>query len=185
MGRTKFHMQVDGRLCVLLSLMLILLPLPWVLAAALAAAFHELCHAVTILLLHGSIYALQIDAGGIRMETSSMTPIRETIAAMAGPLGSAALMFFAPWLPRTAVCGAVHCVFNLLPFFPLDGGRILQNFFMIALPANRWQKAFDCLQLAFRVCFAAFCIVFGLWKGIWFAVAASVLFLRQRKKRTV
>ena len=185
MARTKFCLQLDGRLCFLLALMLILLPLPWVLGAALAAAVHELFHAVAIFLLKGNIYALHLGAGGIRMETTPMPPDRELMAAIAGPFGSVLLVLLAPWLPRTAACAAIHCVYNLLPLFPLDGGRMLQNLFLLLLPADRAVNAFDILQHIVRVSLWVLCFVAGLRWGFWPAAAGILLLWRQRMARTV
>lgn len=185
MAHTNFSLHLDGRLCFVLALMLILLPLPWVLAAALAAIVHELFHTVAILLLKGNIYALHLGAGGIQMETAPMSPGRELIAAVAGPLGSASLILLSRWLPRTAACAAVHCIFNLLPLFPLDGGRMLQNLFLIFLPAHRAKKSFEVLQRILRIFICILSLIAGLRWGVWVALAGIVLFFRQRKARTV
>lgn len=185
MARIRICLQLDGRLCILLALMLILLPLPWVLAAALAAVVHELFHAAAILLLKGRIYALCLGAGGIRMETAPLPPGREMIAAISGPLGSLLLILLAPWLPRTAFCAAVHCIYNLLPLFPLDGGRVLQNLFALLLPPDQAFKAFEGLQRIFRISIGIFCILAGLRWGVWRAAAGILLLWRQRMARTV
>lgn len=183
MGLPDFHL--DGSACLLLALMLLLLPLPWVLAALLAAAVHELCHAAAIYLLGGRIYRLRIGVGGMGMETESLPPGKELIAALAGPFGSALLILFSRWLPRTAVCGAVHCVYNLLPLFPMDGGRILSNGIALCLPGQQGRKVFEILQRIIRLLLGIFCLLAGFWWGaLPFAVGLLILW-RQRKARTV
>lgn len=185
MARTKIPICMDGSLCILLALMLLLLPFKWVLAAILAAAVHELCHALAIIALGGRIYSLHLGFGGIRMETDPLQPGREAAAALAGPLGSAALLLLARWLPRTAVCGGVHCVYNLLPLFPLDGGRALRSFMLLCLPAKYGEKGFRYFQYFLRIALAGAVLLAGLRWGILPAAAGILLLWRQRKARTV
>lgn len=185
MDRPKFRMDLDGRLCLLLALLLLLLPMPWVLAAIFAAVIHELFHAVAILLLNGRIYGLRLSAGGIRMEVSPLPPGREMVAALAGPIGSAVLTLFAPLLPRTALCAAAHCLFNILPVFPLDGGRILQNLLALCLPGQKAASVFRISQHLFRYLLLLCCLLISLCGGILPAAVSILLLLRQRQTRIV
>ena len=114
-----------------------------------------------------------------------MPPGRELLAALAGPLGSAVLSLFAPILPRTASCAAVHCLFNLLPLFPLDGGRVLQNLLALFLPGHNAISVFEMTQHFFRLLLVLVCLLAGLRWGILPTAAVLLLLLRQRKARTV
>lgn len=177
--------RLDGSVCILLALMLLLLPLKWVLAALLAMAVHELCHAAAICLLGGQVYGLHIGAGGMKMETAPLPPGKELIAALAGPIGSALLILLARWLPRTAVCGAVHCVYNLLPLFPMDGGRVLSSTIDLCLPGGQGRRVFEISQRVLRLLLGLAGLLAGLRWGIWPAMAGFLLLWRQRKARTV
>lgn len=185
MAPTKLMLHLDGDLCILLAMMLLLLPFPWVLACIFAAAVHELCHALAIVSMRGHIYALRLGAGGIKMETDSLPPGREIVAALAGPLGSALLLFGARWMPRTAVCGAVHCFYNLLPLFPMDGGRIVKNALALFLPAPLSGRLFLASQRILRIVLGVLCLLATFRWGIFPAAVGLLLLMRQREKRTV
>lgn len=111
---------------IFLALTLLLLPLPWVGAMLLAMAIHEGSHYLAIRLCGGVAGQIRVGMNGIQMEVGNLNVWQELICALAGPLGGFLLFFTAHWLPRTAVCGGFQSLFNLLPVYPLDGGRALR-----------------------------------------------------------
>lgn len=122
----KVHFQVSAAICLSCALLLLILPLKWFAAAASAAFFHELCHWTAVKLCGGKILRIIIGGNGAVMEVEPMGPGRELVCSLAGPAGGLILLLLSRWLPRTAVCAAFHSVYNLLPVFPLDGGRALR-----------------------------------------------------------
>ena len=131
--------RVDVSACLIGTFLLLTLPLNWLLSALAAAAFHELCHGAAILLLGGRIWGVRIGAGGAVMETEPLSSGKELVCALAGPAGSLLLVLTFRIFPRMAVCALVQAAFNLLPVFPLDGGRALRCALMRFCPkwANR------------------------------------------------
>ena len=119
--------RFDPREFILLAIMILILPVNWILCAFAAAAFHELCHYAAVILCGGRIESLKIGVSGMIMEAAPMDKFKETMCAAAGPMGSLLLLCFARWIPCIAVCGGIQGIFNLLPVYPLDGGRILKN----------------------------------------------------------
>ncbi len=107
------------------ALLIMLIPAKWILAAVCAAVFHELCHIGTIMALEGRIHQIHITVGGIVMHTEIPGRGREILAALAGPAGSFLLLFLCHMFPELAICGCVQGLYNLIPIYPLDGGRIL------------------------------------------------------------
>jgi len=110
----------------------LLLPLNWLLAGILAAAFHECCHLATLKLCKCSVRQLRIGLCGAQIVTGALTPSQELLCAAAGPMGSLSLMVFARWVPILSILGLVQGSFNLLPIYPLDGGRITRAIFLLA-----------------------------------------------------
>ena len=120
------NLEISGTSWILGAMLLLVVPLNWLLAAITAAVFHELFHSAAILLLGGKIHGLKILPDGIRMETSSMTAWQEILCSLAGPAGSLLLVLLSKHTPRIALCALVQGCYNLLPVFPLDGGRALR-----------------------------------------------------------
>lgn len=107
----------------LLALMILLLPLQWIVAMLLSAIFHELCHFLAIRFVHQKVRRLQIESSATRICLPELTLGQELICALAGPAGSFFLLLFAEKFPRIALCGVVQGIYNMLPVYPLDGGR--------------------------------------------------------------
>lgn len=128
--------RVDFSTYLLGALLLLTLPLKWLLAAFAAAVFHELCHILVIYLLGGTICGIRIGVGGAVIDTEPMTEGKELVCALAGPAGSLLLVLLCRIWPQLAICAGVQALFNLLPVFPLDGGRAVHC--VVSLIAPKW-----------------------------------------------
>lgn len=135
-------MAVSPWACWLGALLVLLVPLPWLLAAAAAAVLHEMCHWGAVRLLGGQVTALHIGGAGARMDAELDGWGRQLAAIAAGPAGSLALVALCRWTPRLSLCAGVQGLFNLLPLRPLDGGRAL------ALVLLTWCPRYGAAMLA-------------------------------------
>ena len=120
----RVSVEVTPGACIALAVLMLTIPLPWLLSAILAAGFHEFCHMAAIRLQRGQIYSLRIGVDGAKLHTAPLSPSQEMLCALAGPCGSLLLAGLGRWLPGIAFCGFVQGLFNLIPIYPLDGGRI-------------------------------------------------------------
>ena len=124
MGRSREIFS--GGLAIYLALLLLILPLRWVFAVAAAVAVHELGHYLAVRGCGGNISGFRLGLMGAYLETSQLQNWQEILCILAGPAAGLLLLFLSRWFPRLAICGALQSVYNLLPVYPLDGGRVLR-----------------------------------------------------------
>ena len=137
MRRVRFEAGV----CVLWALAVLLVPFRWLISALAAAVIHEACHILAVRMLGGNILDIQIGFHGAVIKTGPLTYAREGICALAGPAGSLMLALWGNRFPVLAFCGLVQGGFNLLPVYPMDGGRALLAFMKHLFPEHQHRKA--------------------------------------------
>lgn len=120
------RIRIDDGFLILAAVLLLTVPLRWILAAFLAAFVHELGHGLAVWVLGGRVSGGAVSLRGARLDVLPMTPGRELLCALSGPAASFLLLCFAHLLPRIAICGLIQGVYNLLPIYPLDGGRAVR-----------------------------------------------------------
>lgn len=149
----------------------------WGLAIALAlfasVLVHELAHALYALANGGAVRSitLMMIGGVTEVARPPRGPAREAVMALAGPLTSVALggvLFLGFWaardLPSPTARFALFYVaqlnlflglFNLVPAFPMDGGRILRGVLATRLGLARATRVAAIVGRAFALLFAA------------------------------
>lgn len=170
----------SGGFCIVAAFMLLLVPLPWLVAFIFAAVIHELFHYAAIRICTGDRQSLRLYTYCAYLRLPEMSRGREMICALAGPIGGLLLLFLARWFPRLAICGGIQSAYNLLPIYPLDGGRALQSGLLLFLPpplANRicnWMA----LICKWSLCMLAIYGSFGLKLGVFPLIMVALLLIR-------
>lgn len=149
--------------CFILGLMLLVLPLQWILAAVFAAAFHELCHWAAVYLCGGRMLEFHAGAAGAVMETGDLTLGQELFCALAGPLGALFLLLVAGIFPRIAVCAVFQSAYNLLPLYPLDGGRAVRCATQMLFHGEGADKVCTAIETGCMM----LCVCVGVYGTVW------------------
>lgn len=170
----------------------------WIVGMATSLLFfgsvlaHELCHAVVTKLEGGSVekITLFIFGGIAQIEDEPKTPGRELLMASAGPAMSlliAGVTWFGflftkasgPWwlwapLGYLSAINLFVGVFNLLPGFPLDGGRVLRSILWAITGdinrATRWASRSGQFIGWGMVVYAIWAVLQGDSGAIWFGL---------------
>ncbi len=126
------HRSAVPKICVtpgfwlILACALLVLPLRWLASWAIALAVHEIFHYIALRFCHYHPYEISFTANGIFMKTPNMRWSDDVLCAAAGPAGSAILTLLHRSFPELALVSGLQCIFNILPIYPLDGGRALR-----------------------------------------------------------
>ena len=153
--QTSPKIQISASLCILLAISLLLLPLQWFFAAIIAACIHETCHLLAIRLVRGKLDFVSLGIHGAAITVDDLSLPKECFCALAGPAGGLFLLLFARWIPRIAICAAIQSLYNLLPLYPLDGGRALRCVSMMISP--KWGEKV-CVLIE-NICLIGICAI--------------------------
>lgn len=174
------RIQARGGFFLMLALLLLCLPLPWFLAAAAAAAVHECGHLLAIFCYRRKQLAISFSAFSAKIPLPEMGTGAELLCALAGPMAGLLLLFAARWLPRMALCALTQSAFNLLPIYPLDGGRVLRCALAVCVPPPKAEKICNAAATVTRILLAGAAVyaAFFLDLGLLPLLLAAVLLFR-------
>ena len=101
-------------------------PFGLALPGILAATLHELAHLAALLALGVRVEYLRLQLGGAVIGAALGSGRQEALATAAGPACNLLLLLLFRWVwVKFCLANAVLLFFNLLPVYPLDGGRLL------------------------------------------------------------
>lgn len=170
---------------ILLGLLCYLAGFQTALAFLLASLWHEAGHILTARLLGGRIRLERAGMTGAVLEVSGLTQGRELICTLAGPLFGLTLLPLGRLYPQLALFALGQCLYNLLPIYPMDGGRALFCGFVLVFGEGKaWAVTrmvggilglLLAASAAFGAAFLHYGLAFGAFGGI-FLYRALCLF---------
>lgn len=134
----------------------------------LCCIFHEAGHLMTMLYYKRKPNAICLYGGGIRIKAPFMrlSPSQEAAIYAAGPLTNLLLFLSALVLGQQsslfAQANLVLCVFNLLPFEHLDGGKLADS---LAITSGLWYNALKFFRILVGG-FLAATVIYAFFKGV-------------------
>ena len=162
--------------------MLLLLPIKLVACWVISAVIHEFSHIFIIHICGGEVRRVVIGAFGAVIETDVIDGKKGALCAIAGPVGGFFLLIFRKAFPILAICAVVQSMYNLIPIYPLDGGRVFSYFLTkINNPfIVKWlQNVVTWMSISFLFVAGIRALISGL--GPLPFVFAFLFFLRNRK----
>lgn len=114
-----------------------------------AMAVHELAHIVMMLACGGQVRRLTLRFADLQIAASGLGYRQELLSALAGPLvnlicGAA----FCMQRPSFAAYSLMLGLYNLLPVWPLDGGRVLRCALLARLPVVQAELVSEIVSFA-------------------------------------
>lgn len=166
-NHSNISISVKPEYYIVLAMTLLLIPFKWICAWIIASLFHELCHYAALRFSGCRLFRIQIGINGTVMDTDLFGNTKEILCALSGPAGSLLLILTGRWFPRLAVCGLFQCAYNLIPIYPLDGGRAVRSFLHKIFSEERSQLIEKWVENSVLILFllmglyAAFCLQLG------------------------
>lgn len=108
---------------------------------------HELSHMIMALILNVDIKEIMLlPFGATAKYDGKLNPIKELLISIAGPMAS--LLFANLYNNYTYfVINLLIFIFNMIPIYPLDGGRIVKIFLTFFLGEKKTQKIINVLNI--------------------------------------
>ncbi|MGM9641158.1 MAG: site-2 protease family protein [Faecousia sp.] len=143
-----------------------------------AAGFHELGHILFLYLSGARVQALAFSLTGAAIETSPLSYRQEMLCALAGPFFGLLLLAVGKRFPWLAFWGFIQSMFNLLPIYPLDGGRFLRAVLAMRLPLHRAERICKTAAGIIVACLCCLSLYVCKFLGLMPILAAAFLLFR-------
>ena len=150
-------------------------PLLHILAAML---LHECGHLLCLAAMGKELLEIRFDLFGAVIRSGPLTRREELFCALSGPAVNLISALILRNNPLLHVIHAGLLVVNMLPVYPLDGGRILSCALSCFLPFDQIRRTMHCINLAVSFCVmlvvTSFCACVS---GGWLPMALCALVL--------
>lgn len=146
-----------------------------------AMTLHEAGHLLALRCMRAQVHKISFHLSGAVIHTQTLSYQKELLAAAAGPAVNAlCTAVFLHRDPRFALVNLLLLGYNLLPFYPMDGGRVLRALLHLLLPDAAATIVERMIVIAGLLSLAAFsCYLTCVWHaGLWPVILCGLLLLR-------
>lgn len=180
---SKYFMApvIKPQTAIFCAISLLVVPLSWMSAWIIAAAVHETCHFVAVWICGGQIERFGIGFAGAEIQSHLESNWQSVFCSLAGPLGGLYLLLFADTFPRLAICALIQSVYNILPVYPLDGGRLLRSLLSTFCSERTVENLCRIVEFIVFICMFGFALCMICKLGILPVIVVLAFLLRTKK----
>ncbi|MBQ7870883.1 MAG: site-2 protease family protein [Oscillospiraceae bacterium] len=147
----------------------------------LGVTLHEGAHLLLLRLAKAQVHRVSFSLSGAVIRTAPLPTRWEILTAAAGPAVNLLLfLLLMRQMPMAALVNLCLFAYNLLPFYPLDGGRILRAVLHALLPdgaADLIERLIGGLCLL-GLCAAACYLTCALHAGLWPVILCALIIVK-------
>jgi len=121
----RWKIRIDPFVYPLCAFLLLAVPLKALCGWFGAAVCHELGHIAAQYILGGRLGKIVVLPTGAVIEGEDLGVCKNVICVLAGPVMGAVPMIFMRLFPELALFSFLLTAYNLIPLYPMDGGRVL------------------------------------------------------------
>jgi len=181
--KNKWKVHIAPQALFAAAVLLLVIPFDWLISWLIAAGVHEVCHCLAVILCRKHIQGLLIDINGAKIHTEPLSYGQTVFCALAGPFGGFALTVFTRQFPLLALCGFLQSVFNLIPVYPLDGGRALNAIMHLIFPESAAMKIMKAASTVIMITMCLLCLLVSCVLHTFLPLMVPfLLFLQHRRK---
>lgn len=169
--------------------------IPLLLAMFSILLLHELGHCEA-----ARYYGIQAEeitltaVGGVALiaEEFVFSPRKEFYIALAGPAVNMSLILplmfledYHPLIEQIAIGNTLMLCFNMLPIFPMDGGRVLRAFLSPRIGITKSTRVVFVLSISLAVVLCLFCLTYRLFNPVGVLVFVAMLSIAELNRTEV
>ena len=155
------------------------LDLFWLVLAAML--LHELGHIAVILLFGNTVRSIRLGFADMEIHTVPMRYGQELFTALAGPaVNLICFLLCRRQFPDFAAVSILLGIFNLMPLYPLDGGKVLYDLIAMLFSQTVAETVCQSVSLFLIICLLALSLagIFYWQAGLWPLLLVLMLFAR-------
>jgi len=165
------------------AVLLLAIPFDWLMAWLIAVGVHEVCHCLAVILCRKHMQGILIGIDGAKIQTEPLSYGEIVFCSLAGPFGGFALTVFAQQFPQLALCGFLQSIFNLIPVYPLDGGRALDAITHLIFPESAAIRINNAVSIVIMITMCLLCLLVSCVLHTSLPlIVPFLLFLQHRRK---